>query len=352
MKINLSKLAVVGFFFLSFFSAKAQDIHFSHIHASPMHLNPAMTGVFNDGTTRFIANARSQWESVTNGYKTVAGSIDMKIFDTKTSVFSGGLQLFADKAGDLDFSTTQAALSFSVMKAFDRRASNFVSLGFQTSYTSNRFDQSKMFGFDNEPLIAYGLTDNIHYFDLSLGAGWFANFGKHNSMYIGAAVYHLNMPDVSFSSRLKDNEPTNFQDDEKALFQKIVFHGGGNFRVADNLAAMPSFIYLDQGPHKEISMGSFLKVATSRSKNRVDKAFYMGAWIRWYKDTSISGVDAIVASVRADFNQTYLTFSFDINLSTLTRASYGAGGPELSVIQIIDYPRWRKKVFSVECPLF
>ena len=34
---------------------KSQDIHFSHIHASPTFLNPAYTGVHN-GTIRVIMN--------------------------------------------------------------------------------------------------------------------------------------------------------------------------------------------------------------------------------------------------------------------------------------------------------
>ncbi|MEO0778461.1 MAG: type IX secretion system membrane protein PorP/SprF, partial [Bacteroidota bacterium] len=44
----------------------AQDVHFSHIHASPTLLNPSMTGLIN-GDLRLIANTRSQWQSVTRG---------------------------------------------------------------------------------------------------------------------------------------------------------------------------------------------------------------------------------------------------------------------------------------------
>ena len=40
--------------------AEGQDIHFSHIHASPMFLNPAMTGLINHDF-RFISNIKSQW---------------------------------------------------------------------------------------------------------------------------------------------------------------------------------------------------------------------------------------------------------------------------------------------------
>ena len=43
---------------------KAQDVHFSHIHASPTIMNPAMTGLF-DGDLRLILNYRSQWNNFT-----------------------------------------------------------------------------------------------------------------------------------------------------------------------------------------------------------------------------------------------------------------------------------------------
>ena len=90
-------------FLLAVQSLSAQDIHLSHIHASPTILNPSLAGLFN-GDIRSITNYRSQWESFTNGYRTMVTSADMKVARMGVYDFLGaGLQVYSDKAGDLDF---------------------------------------------------------------------------------------------------------------------------------------------------------------------------------------------------------------------------------------------------------
>ena len=91
---------------------RGQDIHLSHIHASPTFLNPAMTGLFN-GDYRFAANYKQQWRNTTANYRTLALAFDSRITDLRsTGYLAVGVNLFADKAGDLNFTTTSAALSF------------------------------------------------------------------------------------------------------------------------------------------------------------------------------------------------------------------------------------------------
>ena len=48
----------------------AQDPHFSQFYASPLTLNPALTGKF-DGTFRLAANYRNQWPGIYGTYVTV-----------------------------------------------------------------------------------------------------------------------------------------------------------------------------------------------------------------------------------------------------------------------------------------
>ena len=118
----------------------AQDIHLSHIHASPTVLNPSLNGLFR-GDTRLIANARTQWTGITNGYKTIVASVDRKLFTMRNSdLVGGGLQLYSDVAGDLGFRTTSAGLSLSMLKSLDGSGSNYVSFGIQNSFVSNSVD--------------------------------------------------------------------------------------------------------------------------------------------------------------------------------------------------------------------
>ena len=96
---------------------KAQDVHFSHIHASPTIMNPAMTGLV-DGDLRLVLNYRSQWNNFTTGYKTFAASADTKLIKIGKHDFIGaGLQVYKDVAGDLEFTTSYGGLSFSLLKS-------------------------------------------------------------------------------------------------------------------------------------------------------------------------------------------------------------------------------------------
>src|SRR5678810_596663 len=58
--------------------ALAQDPNFSQFFASPLTLNPAMTGKF-DGVYRVAGNYRNQWPTIYNAYTTYTASFDAGI---------------------------------------------------------------------------------------------------------------------------------------------------------------------------------------------------------------------------------------------------------------------------------
>ncbi len=339
--------------FLWLGNLSAQDIHFAHIHASPLVLNPAMTGLINNGNVRLIANARTQWHSVTNGYKTVAGSIDGKVFDlTGRNYIGGGLQLIGDRAGDLGFSKNAIEFSVSGLKALDRKGHHYVTVGLRGANHFYSVDYSKMVGFDNEPLVDAGAPDRFSFFDVSAGVAWYYHYNRFNTVYLGGAVFHLGEPNTSFFNRTDSDLANAEAYGYEKLYRKVVVHGGGNFKLSGIVTVLPSFIFMDQGPHREINMGSFVKFLKDRNTRHSETAFYLGGWFRYHLDKGIAGTDAVIAAVRADIRNTYITFSFDFNLSTLSVASYGAGGPELSVIQILTVPKDRRKSERVKCPAF
>ncbi|MEK7225921.1 MAG: type IX secretion system membrane protein PorP/SprF, partial [Bacteroidota bacterium] len=53
----------------------AQDPNFSQFFASPLTLNPALTGKF-DGLFRVAGNYRNQWPTIPNAYQTKTVSVD------------------------------------------------------------------------------------------------------------------------------------------------------------------------------------------------------------------------------------------------------------------------------------
>jgi type IX secretion system PorP/SprF family membrane protein len=56
----------------------AQDPNFSQFFASPLTLNPALTGKFN-GLVRVAGNYRNQWPTINNAFRTATASADFGI---------------------------------------------------------------------------------------------------------------------------------------------------------------------------------------------------------------------------------------------------------------------------------
>ncbi len=340
-EILLGLCAVLG---LSF-NALAQDIHFSQIHASPTILNPAMTGLTN-ADIRFTLNTRSQWNTVTKAYKTFASTVDMKLgFMPNGDVIGGGLVLSTDKAGDLDFKTNVVGVSLSYMKSLDKKG-NYIAFGFNNSFVTNSVDYSKIIAFDIEPAIQNDAADKISYWDVSAGIGWFYTFSKDYAFHIGASVYHLNKPYVSFYDDGSNTE-------DLFLYRKVTIHGTGDLKLSKKSILKPSFIFKDQGPHKEITFGTFWKYRPSKDQGQDNPtSIYFGGWLRWHAEKQYIGRDAIIAAVRLDYKNTFMTFTFDMNISSLSKVTFGAGGPEFSIIQLVDFRDENDRPRKVECPAF
>ncbi len=340
-KYLLKLLILIGFSSHAF----SQDIHFSQIHASPTILNPAMTGLTNSDI-RFTLNTKSQWNSVTTAYNTLAGTMDLKIgYLPNGDVIGGGLVLSTDKAGDLEFKTNTVGLSVSYMKSLDK-GGNFIAFGLNNSFVTNSVNYSNIEAFDIEPSIQNGANDRIGYWDVSAGIGWFHTFSKDYAFHIGASLYHINKPYVSF---LDDGGVS----EDLFLYRKWTIHGTGDLKLSKKSILKPSFIYKDQGPHKEITLGSFWKYRPSKDRGQDNPtSIYFGSWVRWHAAKSYIGKDALIAAIRLDYKKTHMTFTFDVNISSLSKVSYGAGGPELSIIQLIDFRDENARPTKVECPAF
>src|SRR5213075_1704878 len=80
----------------------AQDPNFSQFFASPLTLNPALTGKF-DGVYRIAINYRNQWPTINNAFTTATISFDAGILKNhipEIDQFGIGIMGFTDKAGN------------------------------------------------------------------------------------------------------------------------------------------------------------------------------------------------------------------------------------------------------------
>lgn len=312
---------VVVLFCLAFFKVQAQDIHFSQYNQQPLFLNPAFAGV-NGGDYRLAATYRSQWAGL-GKFNTVAASADMAVLKrTRKSNYGGiGLSFFNDRAGDLSFSTTQVNLHLTYTVLLNNKGTQTLTTGLIGGFGQRSIDFSKVTtdsqfgdqGFDpNNPTGENFVNNRKLYADVGAGMLWSLTANKNTNFYAGLAVTHVNQPNLSF-----------LDDRTEKLYMKATIHGGAYFKVTRMVHLLPSFMYLNQGPHNQLNFGSLVKFRTSSIPTN-NTAFYVGGYYRLK--------DALILAARFDIAGFNIGFSYDLNVSKLTKATKLNGGPEISLI--------------------
>jgi len=317
---GFTKLFILAVGLMMATSVVGQDIHFSQFYMSPLNLNPAMTGV-NNCKTRMVANYRNQWASAirSNAYNTY-------------SVFG----------------TTQARLSASYSKkmAGYRKKASYLVIGADAALTQRSIDDTDLrwpsqidpdSGFD--PLLASGenLTDfDFIYPDISAGLLWFSVIDEKTNWYLGAALHHLNQPNVSF------------YDSPVSLYSRVTLHGGAQFPISERMTLLPFAIYMSQGPHRQLNAGASVRFAMGPSR-LTRQSWQLGTYYR--VGNKVEGglhSDAVILSSRFNYDQFSIGLSYDLNISDLSAAGSANGAFEFSLKYEICGPESR----GVYCPRF
>lgn len=296
-----------------------QDIHFSQADLSPLNLNPASAGMFNS-EYRLHINERSQWRSVTVPYKTFSTSFDAslrKIPYLKENYAGAGIVFNNDRAGDGNFGTNQIKLCLAYHHKIKNDTGMVISAGFNIAYNQHSVDYTKFYfgnqynGMAYDPSIQsnefFG-TENMSYFDASIGV--VLNYAYKNMPYeAGISFHHLNKPQQSFLENISVE-----------LDRKFTFHFISEIKISDNLSVNPNLFWFRQGRFNELNMGGLVR----RKLNSLTfRAIYFGGWFRFK--------DAGIACFAFDYQNFRVGISYDINISSLTAASNGRGGLEISL---------------------
>ncbi|MCO5231099.1 MAG: PorP/SprF family type IX secretion system membrane protein [Chitinophagales bacterium] len=309
------------------FVTNAQDIKFSQYYSTPHLYNPSFAGNFK-GDVRASAIYRSQWVAPFNAYRTIGGGADFSLGKQKFkgSGFGVGMHFFSDQAGDLDFNTNQLLMSAAYTQKLGLNMYNYLSAGFQATIANRSINMSNAI-FENQLGSGSGVenigVDNYWFFSLGLGMLWYAEPTDKVNFYIGGSALNLLKPNQSF-----------FTDGNDALYVRYVGQAGVNFDVSDRIDFNTSTMYQRQGPFQEMMVGLLGRYDFS---NRQDQNFIMGVGL-WYRVQ-----DALIPTFRAEYQDFILTFSYDVNLSTLTKATRANGGPEISLTYAGFWNSSRKK---------
>ena len=325
-------------------SVRSQDLHFSQFFETPLLRNPSLAGIFN-GDYRIQGVYRDQWNSFTNAYRTGSFNGEYKMpIGTGNDFLTAGLQILYDKAGTAGLTTSEVFPALNYHKSLSSEKTMYLSLGFMGGYAEKRIDRSKITtnnqfdGAAYNPALADGetfATPDVHYWDASVGMSFNTTFGadQQNSMFVGAAMHHLNRPTNSF-----------YQDASNELDPKYVFSGGVKLAIDDQSYFTIEADHSMQGQARETIGGVMYSYKLGELADEPKYVVNLGAYLRWK--------DAFIPVVKIDMLPLSVAISYDVNVSALQTVSQGRGGIELSVSFIGFLDRDNSSKYKMLCPHF
>lgn len=346
----MKKLFLLFLFVVAGYAAvSAQDNHLTQFYASPLTLNPALTGAF-EGRYRVGAVYRDQWRGILdNPIKTftVGGDFRFKApFRTVREDAVGlGLMFFNDKTGVIDFSTTQIAISMAYHKALGVGNRQYLSLGIQGGLTQRNVNyESLNFHDEFDGLNGYNLgtgedlpPNNFSFTDYNVGLNYTAKFGRTGRIFLGAAMHHFTSPRVSF-------EEDNTGEGDK-LYPKYSGQFAAHIPLQRNnrVSIQPRLLFATQGPHLQFNAGTNLRFVMGQYGG---SALHIGTWARPVRNNDGMGLDAMVALLGLEVNNVLFGLSYDLNLKALG-ANQRQGAFEISVSYLGNYENE-----EILCPKF
>ena len=120
-------------------------LQFSQFFASPLTLNPALTGKFN-GALRVAGNYRNQWPQINNALYYIHHFCGWKYpckQDNPGDAWGVGMMTMTDRTANGILTSNYVAISTSYQKALDENGWNQIGIGFQGSYANKRLDGTK-----------------------------------------------------------------------------------------------------------------------------------------------------------------------------------------------------------------
>lgn len=351
----MKKIFSIVLFFAFAFIAKSQDIHFSQYYASPLTLNPSMTGLIN-GDFRVSGIARGQWFSIPTAgavspYSTYALSYDHSLFrkKLKNHGLGVGFAAYSDEAGDGSLTTQSLMGSLAYHLALDRYGRHRISLGLQGGVVFMRIFQHDLV-FEEQwdsglntfnPLLDNGESTNFQgnamYADFNAGMTFSSMPSTKFAYYLGFALNHIATPTISFLG-----------DVDNKLGRRYIAHAGARWKTSKYFKILPTVLYMTQTEAQQLNIGSAFEYEFG------DNVYgFIGGFTRLVGDLGGSlRNDAVIFTIGAEAFNTRVGVSYDFNTSDLRGATKSIGAAEISVVYIHNKEEPGKIDYGKFCPNF
>lgn len=334
----------------------AQDQHFTQFFASPLTLNPALTGVI-DGKYRISFIYRDQWRNVLdNPYSTFSAAADFRYplqrFKRRyRDAFGVGLLFYTDRVAALNFSTNQMMVSGAFHKALNPESSQFLSLGLQAGIAQRNINYDQLTfedefngndGFNNGSTGEALPENNFAFSDYQIGLNYSYAPKRGLGVYAGAAMHHIFEPQVSFYYN-PDAEPDDIISNK--LNRKYSVYVNLRVPVGRATQFSPRALLYVQGPHAALNAGANFRFLLNDINGT---AVHTGGWIRPVRDDQDQyTLDSAIGMVGLEWNNFLFGFSYDMGLNQLNLAGRSRGAFEVSVAYLGEY-----EDETVLCPKF
>lgn len=319
-----------------------QDSRFSQFNQNSLHLNPAMTGLYNGGT-RAALGYRTQFYSALSEeeYLSYIASFENR-WTLGNSVLAGGAFAHRDEVGVSGYARTyfKASVAYHQMLSAgnSRQPYMFLVAGAQAGQGQYNFDPQTLWfsnQFDNDLLEVDFSRDSGEPFlegnsrgftDFNAGLlfymGQVDRNGEDNlySFYAGAAIHHIAQPAVGI-----------LEASDEFLNQRLTAHLGGEIKLGV-FTLMPSAAVRQQGPAFSAIGGSALRVGLGTPQ---DIALRIGGWLHAAKrfDDTIRPESVVVSSI-FEIEGWQVGLSYDITVNTLSRSNFSRGAFEITLVKI------------------
>ncbi len=294
---------------------KAQDIHFSQFDASPIVLNPSLTGMYNNMAFKATNQYRNQWDAITRkSYLSSIVSYDMPyqdnwgvgayiINDNSARVYNSFNFMLSGAHNIMINNNDKQILSFGLQAGIiykNMKTDNYL---FDDQYSAGAFhsDITTNEVFDNSSRVLPDINVGVSYQDLSLN--------KSFKPYGGIAIFHILNP--------KDN--LTFADDSR-LPLRFVLHGGAKVRINNKINLDPKLLIMRQRNAMEVNIGTYS---------------YFQLESRYVQ--LISGInyrlkDAVIITGGIFYKNFIYRVNYDFNVSPLRDFTGYKGGLEFSLV--------------------
>jgi len=352
-----TKFYVFIFLLMAYHFAGAQAVLFSQYYASPLTLNPALTGKF-DGFARVDGIYRGQYYGLSQSssiFRTPAISADFSLLKDKMNgnALGIGLSVVNDQqtsSGD-KIGQTSIALDLGYTLNLNKAKTMQISAGLEPSVVMRNTTGSYEFPQAFNSQLVYDVTSPNNealsqpkktYFNVALGLFFNHAVNDWVTYYVGLALDNLARPQTAV---IQTNNP------DGKLNIIYVVHGGLEFRVSQSKkwTLIPGVLEQYTAKANEANFGVTAGYdVLDKSQNGIRKkaTIYFGLWDRLGNDVGSAFQERnITPKIGFDYMRFRVDFAYDISLGNIASDAHPVPGVyrpqayELAISYIFPGPK-------------